>query len=49
MDYVLNKMYWLSTGRYKFSYRKDRYNPNTIHVEMFFDGVVVHKTDGKIC
>lgn len=44
MDYKLNQTYHLSTEGYSFSYRQDKYNPMTIHVEMFNDaGEKVHK------
>lgn len=43
MDYKLNTTYRLSTDGYSFRYRQDRYNPNTIHVEMFNNGDLVHK------
>jgi len=35
--------YYLSTEGYTFRYRKDKYDPFTTHVEMFKEGVIVHK------
>lgn len=44
MDFIIGKTYHLSTDGYSFSYRHDKYNPMTIHVEMFNDdGEIVHK------
>lgn len=43
MKYELNKNYYLSTDGYRFTYRQDKYNPSTIHVEMFKSGEKVHK------
>lgn len=38
-----NTTYYLSTDGYNFKYRPDRYDPTTIHVEMFKEGNLVHK------
>lgn len=43
MDYELNKMYYLSSDGYSFKYRRDKYSPMLIHVEMFKNGKVCHK------
>lgn len=47
MDYKLNNPYHLSTDGYTFKYRLDRYNPMTVHVELFKKGEVVHKQMAK--
>lgn len=47
MDFELDKTYWLSTDGFTFRYRKDRYNPMTVHVELFKNGDVVHKQMAK--
>jgi hypothetical protein len=47
MSYILDTKYYLSTEGYSFMYREDRYDKNTIHVEMFRDGEKVHKQMAK--